>query len=116
MAPLIFLTSTSKLELKVKIVDSFTARYIRPRDSTPSIVGSIRKTGYDRESSPNETFPQSDMTNQTQTYLKIWLQQAITAIKPIFYKAGFEVPDRHATAVFACSVSRSVHIGQCWSH
>lgn len=55
------------------------------------------------------------MNNRSHTNREAWLQQAITALTPVFTESGYEVPECHVSCGFSSSGIRSGHIGQCWS-
>lgn len=44
-----------------------------------------------------------------------WLQNAVTALKPLFSAKGYSVPNCHVSCGFASTDVKRGHIGQCWS-
>jgi hypothetical protein len=44
-----------------------------------------------------------------------WLRAAIEAVRPLFTKQGFNIPDCQVSCGFASTGTRSGHIGQCWA-
>ncbi len=44
-----------------------------------------------------------------------WLQQAVSALKPIFSAKGYLVPNCHVSCGFTSTDVKRGHIGQCWS-
>ena len=44
-----------------------------------------------------------------------WLRAAIEAVRPLFTRHGFIIPDCQVSCGFASTGTRSGHIGQCWA-
>jgi hypothetical protein len=44
-----------------------------------------------------------------------WLQNAVTALTPLFSAKGYSVPNCHVSCGFASTDVKRGHIGQCWS-